>query len=68
MGNRRPERTSGGPLGVRMDPLRIVGCRSEGVDALLCYLAPFGRAELDADEVGEPAQAGPQRSAVAAQV
>ena len=67
MGDRRAERSLGGALGVDVDPLRIVGRRCEGVDALLRHLDPRRRPELDADEVAEPAHcaaSAPARSRV----
>ena len=70
MRDRRSERPRGSALGIRVNPLRIVGRGRERVDALLGHLSPRGRPELVAGELREHAHpaAVPQRKAVAAHV
>jgi hypothetical protein len=47
------EGAGGGPLGIDMDPLRVVCRAGELVDALLRDRKPASRTELRADEVGQ---------------
>ncbi len=51
MRDRRSEGPFGRPLGIDVDPLRVVGRRRERVDALLRDVEPRRRAELASDEV-----------------
>ena len=49
--DRRAERAVGGALRVDVDPLVVVGCVGERVDALLGHLEPVRRPELLAHQI-----------------
>jgi len=49
----------GGPLGVDVNPLVVVGGIREKIDALLCDLEPLARAELTPRRCRELAERDP---------